>query len=131
MNDSTTDLRRLVEGLYLKTLSKSVSWTYDQSTDACEAHLGNGYVQVVGETNSEGDYYCYIKVLNKEKQVVDSIYGGSLGESAPTNTGHKDYWKLIADLKSSAERSALGADEIISSILSELGIDSLDVDLPF
>jgi len=87
-------------------------------------------VQVVGETDDAGDYYSFIKLLNYNKQVIDSIYGGSYGlkDHKPSNTGHPDYWKLIVDLKQAAERSALGADKVIETMLLRLNSDNLKLD---
>lgn len=132
MIDTKADLRRLVEGLYQATAKGHVSWRYDASSDLCETQVGDGYIQIVREADEDGDYYSYIKVLNSEKQVIDNIYGGSLGFHKPVNTEHKDYWALMSDLRESAERQALGADKVISSILTELGATELNVDdVPF
>ncbi|TMJ17159.1 MAG: hypothetical protein E6G94_02315 [Alphaproteobacteria bacterium] len=130
MTTYTEQLRKLLEGLYLRTIEKSINWTYDESSDSCESRLGDGYVQVVGETDDAGDYYSFIKLLNYNKQVIDSIYGGSYGlkDHKPSNTGHPDYWKLIVDLKQAAERSALGADKVIETMLLRLNSDNLKLD---
>jgi hypothetical protein len=130
MNDTTSDLRRLVEGLYLRTLAKKIDWTYNQSTDSCEASLGDGYVQIVRETDEDGDYYSYIKILNSLKQVIDNIYGGTLGQEPPANTPQNDYWTLMGQLREAAERQALGADKVISSILTELEATDLSLQKP-
>ena len=132
MTNAKDDLRRLVEGLYLGTLNGKVKWTYDSASDLCESKLGDGYVQTVRETDNDGDYFSYVKVLNASKQVIDNIYGGTLSNGDPVNTSHKNYWTLMGDLREVAERQALGADKVISSILDDLGAKNLSLDdVPF
>ena len=137
MTTYTEQLRRLLEGLYLRTMEKKIRWTYDESTDSCEASLGRGYVELAGETDQDGDYSVLVKLLNADKQVIDRIYGGSYGlhEHVPFNTGHKTYWVLMTEIKNSAERSALGSDEVIDSMISGLASDVLplsdDDEIPF
>lgn len=123
----TEQLRRLLEGLYIKTMSKEVNWSYDEANDLSEASIGNGYVQIVGETDEDGDFIIVVKILSESKQVIDRVYGGSygLGGFQPYNTGHNDYWHLIRELKASAQRAALGADVVIDSILERLGSKAL------
>lgn len=132
MNNAKDDLRRLVEGLYLGTINGKVKWSYDSAGDLCEAKLGDGYIQVVRETDEDGDYFSYVKVLNSDKQVIDNIYGGTLGGNEPSNTGHANYWQLMKELREVAERQALGADQVISSILKQINADDLPInDIPF
>lgn len=105
----------------------------DESESLCEAHIGAAYVQVLEEANEDGDYYSYVRVLNNVRDIVDTIYGGSLGKNAiPVNTAHPTYWQLLRDLYSSAKRSALGADKIVDDIIGNLGVKDLSVsDSPF
>ena len=132
MSQVKDDFRRLLEGLFIGTSNGSVSWSYDSSENLCEAKIGQGYVQVVRETDPDGDYYSYVKVLDKEKQVVDTIYGGSVGTSLPVHTAHKDYWQLMNELQELAGRQALGADKLIHDMLKDLGFDKLSLDeVPF
>lgn len=133
MNDSTTPLRKLIEALYLRTLDRKIPWVFLQAADTCEAPLGEGYVQVVKEADDDGDYYSYVRLLNKDKQVVENIYGGTLGQNnRPANTGHKDYWELMNDLRSIAQRAAVGADTVVNSMLKTLDADDIDLnDVPF
>lgn len=133
----TEQLRRLLESLFIRTMEKDISWTYDEASDSCEASLGDGFVEVSGETDEDGDYLTLVKILNERKQVIDRIYGGSYGLSDfnPHNTTHKNYWSLIKELKTAAERSALGADRVIDSILVRLASGNLPLtdsdDVPF
>lgn len=138
MTDSSSDLRELVEVLYIRTADRKVPWRYDETSDTCEVTLGKGYVQVLGETDEDGDYFNYIRLLNSDKAVIEDIYGGTLAGSAspvksPMRTGHQSYWELIRDLKSRAQRIAIGADEVLVSMLGELraGASDLDEDVPF
>jgi len=133
MTTVNNQIRRLLEGLYLKTVSGDISWSYDSAEDKCEAQIGSGYIQVLGDTDEDGDYFNYVRILNSNKVVSDNIYGGTPGRSAiPSNTGHSNYWELIRDLKSAAQRSALGSQEVLLSMISALDADKLDVhDLPF
>lgn len=131
MTDMTDQLRRLVEGLYLKTNQQGVEWRSDQADSLCEAAIGDGYVQVLQEADDEGDFYSYVRVLNASRDVIDTIYGGSLGkDKKPTNTAHQNYWQLMSDLYSSARRSSLGADKIVNNIVDALGVATLNVNDP-
>lgn len=137
MNDVSDQLRKLVEGLYRATMSSSIMWV-SKEENIFEAPLGKGYVQVLSEVDEEGDFYHIARIVNDKKEVVDTIYGGTLSggnwTSRPT-TGHTDYWKLLTDLFVAARRSAVGAQEIISSMLDELPsaptTDHLSDDTPF
>lgn len=133
MTDISTTFRKLLEGLYIKTNQQVVIWNFNQSESLCESSIGDGYVQVFQEADEDGDYYNYVRVLNGDRDVVDTIYGGALGRGAsPANTGHADYWDLMRDLYSAARRSALGADKVIGSMVKALGADDLDMsDIPF
>lgn len=137
MSQYTDQLRKLLEGLYLRTMDQQIDWSYDEATDSCEASIGDGYVQVSGETDDDGDYINLVKLLNSSKQVINRIYGGSygLGDFSPFNTGHKNYWILISELKTAAEKSALGADKVLASMLDRLNSNRLplsaDDDVPF
>ena len=130
MSDQISSLRKLIEALYIKTIAKNVSWEYFEAIDVCETGLGKGYVQTAGETDEDGDYYPVVKILNSEKQVIDTIHAGIFQDAKPVNTGQANYWELIRDLKGAAERSAKGADEVIASILSELGTDDISLEKP-
>lgn len=135
MTDPTKMLRKLIEAIYLKTVAQELTWTFDPSTDACESDLGAGSIEVVQETDPEGDYFSYVKIKNSEREVVETIYGGTLGKGTkPYNTGHKDYWELLSDLRAQSYRSAMGADKIVGSMLIQLDAENLvvdDDDLPF
>lgn len=132
------NLRRLVEAIYQNSISGSINWSYNEPADICEAELGKGFIQVLTDTDEDGDYYNYIRILNSDKQVVDTIYGGtlgSLGSTAAPSTGHANYWQMIADLKSVAHRSAVGANDVINSMLTAMNAhDNLlseDDNIPF
>jgi hypothetical protein len=116
-------------------MEQSLPWTYNPSSDSCEAEVGAGYVEVVQEADEDGDYYSYVQIRNSQKEVVDTIYGGTVGGShKPFNTGHKDYWELMKDLRAQAYRSAMGSDKVISGMLAELNAASLALDsddIPF
>lgn len=134
MTDATKPLRQLLEAVYLKTVSQGLLWAYNPSNDSCTAELGPGVVEIVQEADEDGDYYSYVQIRNSQNEVVDTIYGGTVGRGAkPFNTGHKDYWELIKDLRSQAYRSAMGSDKIVSGMLMELKADNLplDEDFPF
>lgn len=133
MIDSTTGLRKLLEALYLKTIAGNISWSYLQTIDLLETPLGQGYIQIAQETDEDGDYYTFIRILNEAKQVVENIYGGTLGtNNKPVNTAHKTYWELITDLRSVALRAAVGADAVLASMIQTLGAEDLDLDeVPF
>jgi hypothetical protein len=134
VTDATKPLRQLVEAVYLKTLSQELAWSFNPASDSCTAELGPGSVEIVQETDENGDYYSYIQVKNFQNEVVDTIYGGSLGRgNKPFNTGHKDYWELMNDLRAQAYRSAMGSDKIVSGMLAELNAANLqlDDDIPF
>jgi hypothetical protein len=133
VTDSTTPLRKLVEALYIKTIGQELVWSYNSATDSCEASVGAGYVSVIQETDEDGDYYSYLQIKNSQSEVVDSIYGGTLGKSSPFNTGHHNYWELIKDLRAQAYRSAMGSDKVVSSMLVALNASSLKLDdeIPF
>lgn len=133
MTVSNQQLRRLIEGLYLQTIKQAVKWSFNERDSICEAEIGAGYVQIAEEADDDGDYYSVARVLNKNRDVIDTIYGGTLGrDKTPVNTGHPDYWVLLRDLFSSAKRSALGADKVIDSIVDALGAKNMDVDdVPF
>ncbi|WP_294190318.1 hypothetical protein [uncultured Sphingomonas sp.] len=129
MTDATKPLRQLIEAVYLKTVSQELNWSFNPADDSCTAQLGPGAVEIVQETDEDGDYYSYAQIRNSQNEVVDTIYGGSLGRgSKPFNTGHKDYWELLRDLRSQAYRSAMGTDKIVSGMLAELNAVSLPLD---
>lgn len=136
MTDATRPLRKLLEAVYLRTMEQSLQWTYNPSSDSCETEVGAGYVEVVQEADEDGDYYSYVQIRNSQREIVDTIYGGTIGKSTiPFNTGHKDYWELMKDLRAQAYRSAMGSDKVVSGMLSELNASNLaldlDDDLPF
>ncbi|WP_447758662.1 hypothetical protein [Sphingopyxis fribergensis] len=135
MNDLTANMRRLIEALYIKSINQEISWSFFHGADLCEAEFGEGFVQTIEEANEDGDYYCYARILNSDKEVIDNIYGGTLGnKNKPYNTDHKSYFELLRDLHTVAKRNALGADRLISSLLSALGAENLPVsddDVPF
>lgn len=133
MTDATKPLRQLLEAVYLKTMSQELNWTYNPSNDSCMAELVPGSIEIVQEADEDGDYYSYVQIRNFQNEVVDTIYGGTLGRNKPFNTGHKDYWELMKDLRSQAYRSAMGSDKIVSGMLNELNAANLPLedDLPF
>lgn len=133
MTHATILQRRLLEGLYIKTIEGNISWSYDQSADSCQANFGLGYVEVLSETDEDGDYFNYVRILNLKMELIENIYGGTVGHSIkPVNTSHSNYWELIRDLMSTAKRSATGADEVMQSILIELEATNLRMDdVPF
>ena len=73
MNDATTNMRRLIEALYIKSVDQQVSWSFFPGADLCEAELGEGFVQTIEEADEEGNYYCYARILNSEKEVIRMI----------------------------------------------------------
>jgi hypothetical protein len=123
MMDAAAPLRGLVEAIYKKSSSGELDWIYEQDENVCETRIGDGYFQVCADTDDDGDYYYYVKILNQSKQVIDTIYGGNFQDYVPT-TGHQNYWQLITDLRTLAFRKALGADEVIKSMLSALHADA-------
>jgi hypothetical protein len=126
VTDEITQQRRLLESLYLKTSDGTIRWDYDAADDSCEASIGNGYVQIMQETDDDGDYYTVIKIMNAKKETIDRITGGwGLGSMTPMYTGHSSYWELIQQLRVRAERAAKGADVVINSILGSLDADRL------
>tara|TARA_R110000787_G_C13271604_1_gene431545 strand:+ start:318 stop:725 length:408 start_codon:yes stop_codon:yes gene_type:complete len=135
MIDSKTQIRRLVESLYIRTLEGKISWSYDASSDSCECEVGEGYIQILQESDDNGDYYTFIRVLNNQKQVIENIYGGSVGSNTkPFNTPHKDYWELMVDLRAMAQRSAIGGDAVLASMLAQLNADKIAMEedeIPF
>lgn len=134
MTDETSQQRKLLESLYLRTLDRKITWRYDSTEDSCESSVGQGYVQISQEVDEDGDLFPVVKLLNGKKEVIDRITGGfGLYAEKPFNTPHKDYWDLIRELKIKAERAAKGADIVIQSILHELGAERLDLgdDIPF
>lgn len=133
MTDATKPLRKLLEAIYLQTVSQKLTWSYNPSNDSCTAELTPGSIEIVQEADEDGDYYSYVQIRNSQNEVVDTIYGGTLGRNKPYNTGHKDYWELMKDLRSQAYRSAMGSDKIVSGMLLELNADDLPLedDVPF
>lgn len=129
MTDATKPLRQLLEAVYIKTVGQQLSWDYNPSKDTCIAQIGAGSVEVVQEADEEGDYYSYVQIRNSKNEVIDTIYGGTLGkDKKPFNTGHKDYWELMKDLRSQAYRSAMGSDKIVSGMLAELKAGDLPLE---
>ncbi|RVT42110.1 hypothetical protein [Sphingobium algorifonticola] len=134
MTDPTKRLRQLIEAIYLKTVAGEITWAFNPTSDACETDLGAGSIEVVQESDDDGNYYSYVKIRNSEQEVVENIYGGTLGKGArPFNTGHKNYWELLSDLRAQSYRSAMGADKIVASMLTQLDATDLiiDDDVPF
>jgi len=128
------NMRRLIEGLYLKTTSNQIKWTYDADSGTYETKVNDFFIQCASEVDEAGDYYNLIKILNSSKDIIDRINGGTLFPQKPVNTGHSAYWELFRDLREAAERSASGADEIIGDIVKALGIDKIPLindDVPF
>ena len=132
MTDAIAPLRDLVEAVYKKTMSAELDWTFDQEADVCEANIGEGYLHICSDVDDYGDHFYYVKILNWQKQVIDTVYGGTLGQGLPS-TGHANYWSLITDLRTAAHRKAVGADAVIRSMLTALGRNDpdLDDDVPF
>ncbi|WP_338502033.1 hypothetical protein V6R86_03155 [Sphingomonas kaistensis] len=144
MTDPAAPLRALCEAVYKKTANGEVEWRFDDDLDACEASIGQGYIQICSEVDVDGDKYFFVKILNGFKQTVDSIYGGTLGIGTKPSTGQKDWWDFIRDLRTMAYRRAVGSEEVINSMLHELDaspasrrvqpprpFDDLDDDVPF
>lgn len=135
MSDATVNMRKLIEALYIRSASQDISWSFFPGSDLCETDLGEGFVQTIEEADEDGNYYCYVRILNSEKEVIDNIYGGTLGiKNKPYNTDHKNYFELLRDLHVTAKRNAVGADKLVSSILGALNAENLSIsddDAPF
>jgi hypothetical protein len=120
-------LKRLSE----KTVSGLVRWQQTANDESYRVGLGEGSVRIDQITDSDGDTYYRLTLLNKKAQEVEELI------FAPWLSPEGDM-SWAAALYSAARRSALDIDGLLASMEKDLekGVtravaDPTDDDLPF
>lgn len=109
------DITTLVDRLLRATKNRKVSWTV--ASEGVFLWSGPNASVTLG-ADLERDSEILIAVLNDDGSVVES---GAYGY-------RNDIYEQIAELYESARRNALGADQVISSLIGEL--DRVDPNPP-
>lgn len=110
---------RLAHLLYSKTVSKELDWSSD--ANGLYARVGENYIQLADGKNSDGEPIAIVIIRNNNYQEVDRFNDDIFAGESPI--GFQYYWQMMSATKEMANRQAIGADEAIDSILSQLGGD--------
>lgn len=114
--------RRLVETLHSKTAEGKLDWReadFQLVNEAYQIDLAMNSLRISKTTNQDGAELIVINLLNSDGRIVESFSDEDI------DTDHR-YYNMMKDLHEMASRRALGSDEVLDSILSELNDD-----LPF
>jgi hypothetical protein len=113
--------KKLANALIARTEQGLLEWKVGLNERSFQVTIGNNTVfvrekQIRGQESSD----IVISVLNDEAVEVDSFSDVELNESEEGGHGRQWYTKL-KNLFEVARRTALGSDQILNEILSDLG----------
>lgn len=126
MTDAT--LRALISRLSDLTHRGKVSWEETPKKDTFQLPFRNFTVQLsVVPSKTDRDEMDYrIRIMNQEGSVVEQATDVELEQNSDKPKHY--YLRLMANLYEGARRNAMGADQAVRELLSEL--DEADDDAP-
>lgn len=123
-------LRSLVEGLYLGSNNGSIKWSRFENSDSFYTEVDGGNIEIGKGQNARGEPVVLVTIYNGEGQKVDSFDDDYFKDLAPIYFHRGGYFEMMNDIIETARRSATGADQIIDSILRNIGAPKIDSDDP-
>lgn len=112
--------KRLVEGLYNKSLNKAISWSYHSVDKYVETIIANRAIRSwVGE-DEEGNPLAIIVIINEDGNLLERFNDEDIKGNPIEFYDGKTYYQLMISIIDMAKRQATGADDAIDAILEEL-----------
>ena len=120
-------LATLTFGLYRETAKGRVSWEETTSTGVYQASFSNYSVTISLEDSQEGaEHDVRISIFNDEANVIESFSDIDLDVEWFREIDANDTpYKIMHGLYETARRIALGSEQAINDILSELDDDGI------
>ncbi|WP_144445558.1 hypothetical protein [Inquilinus limosus] len=117
----TPDQVKMVDKLYERAVGGDIAWKKGFEEGAFQASFSR-YVVQISTTSSKDGLDVVIKIYNDEGDVIDSFTDVDISQSPHA---YELYFQKMFGLYEIARRSALGSDDAIRSILSELDSEGL------
>jgi hypothetical protein len=125
MSVSTVDkYAYLVERLYEMTLSSELNWKETDYIGRFTTKIGKRNIELDTENpRGAGDPDVYIYIKDDFGKTLESFSDVDLADSVPRVRGYNNYYSLMFDLLKRVARKASGAEEVLDSVLEDLGAD--------
>lgn len=114
--------RELVKRLYEKTKSGDISWQMSYENEIyCSRSKYNVYLR--STRDADGEPLEVLELKNNADQIVDSFDDTDIAGSVVGYADSDNYYQLMASLRHSARRNALGADKALDDVIRDLDYD--------
>lgn len=111
--------RIMVERLYDRTISDSINWEMGWNGDV-QCQFGAYTVHLKSSRDSDGEPYEHVELRNSNDIVIDSFSDAYITGETPRIANFTTYYGLMAELRQSARRKAMGVGDAIDTILGNL-----------
>jgi hypothetical protein len=118
---------KLANTLLSGTKNRTVKWYIDEwGQNRLTADRAGYKITVEQDENAENEPIIIISVRSKDGSVIDSFDDTDLVGETPSESGLTSYWQVMSQLQQTAYRQAVGADDALDKIITDL-----EDDVPF
>lgn len=113
--------RELVSTLYRKTMDKELLWETSGIPDRPSLSVAGRVIILHESRNEEGEPLEVLTIKNDKDDVVESINDETFRRNeTPGIEGVDSYYILMQELRELAYKQAVGADDAVDEIISQL-----------
>lgn len=120
--------RALAEALYLQSKDQRLKWTI---SDEKSVSVDFSDKKITIREQSSGNFETDIAIeISRDGWIIDSFDDTELKSYKPKQVKIRSYYTLMNDTFLMAKRQANGADQVLDSILSQLGAVEIEEESP-
>lgn len=129
MSASTADKYAfLVEKLYEMTVSGEAVWRDEDLSGRFSTAIGSRKIEIFSiATRDGGEPDIIVRIVDFIGTVLDTFSDVDLVDAKTRVPGFYSYYSLMSDLLRRAARKASGAEDVLDSVLRDLGAESANV----
>lgn len=125
MNDLPSKYAKLIDRLFERTNVRAQEWVINPQGELETSSRGY-QIRLKNYRDGEGEPFEAVEIYNSSDELIESFHDGTISKIKPTEGEFPNYYLKMEKLRQRARRSALGADDALKDILSDL-----DDDVPF